>query len=54
MADLERQLRALRKSEEAADDEVRVAKQALDAAERSINGARDELMRARAAVEQEA
>ena len=53
VTDLERQLRALRKREEEADDEVRAAKKALDAAEHAVIGARDELVRARAAVEQE-
>lgn len=50
VADLERQLRALRKTEEAADDEVRAAKKELDAAEHAVIAARDELVRARAAV----
>ena len=45
VADLERQLRVLRKREEAADDEVRAAKKALDAAEHAVIGARDELVR---------
>ena len=53
VADLERQLRALRKREEVTDDEVRAAKKALDGAEHAVIGARDELVRARAAVEQE-
>jgi hypothetical protein len=50
VADLERQLRAVRKREETADDEVRAAKTALDSAERSVITARDELVRARATI----
>jgi hypothetical protein len=50
VADLERQLRALRKTAETADDEVRAAKKELDAAEHAVIAARDELVRARAAV----
>ena len=40
----------LRKTEETADDEVRAAKESLDAAEHAVIAARDELVRARAAV----
>jgi chromosome segregation ATPase len=52
VADLERQLRALRKTEEAADDEVRAAKTALDSAERAVITARDELVRSQSVIEQ--
>jgi hypothetical protein len=45
IADLERRLQALREAEEKAAGEVRAAEEALDAAERAVLGAQDELAR---------